>query len=72
MTAPTWDPALYLDFDDHRSRPFHDLLARVSDGVAVSDQFVGAFSPVMILHTGPGIVGLAWWWEAGDGSPAAS
>jgi trans-aconitate 2-methyltransferase len=25
----TWDPALYLDFDDHRSRPFHDLLARV-------------------------------------------
>lgn len=26
---PTWDPALYLDFDDHRSRPFHDLLARV-------------------------------------------
>lgn len=27
--APTWDPALYLDFDDHRSRPFADLLARV-------------------------------------------
>lgn len=26
---PTWDPALYLDFDDHRSRPFHDLIARV-------------------------------------------
>jgi trans-aconitate 2-methyltransferase len=26
---PTWDPDLYLDFDDHRSRPFHDLLARV-------------------------------------------
>ena len=25
----TWDPALYLDFDDHRARPFHDLLARV-------------------------------------------
>ncbi|WP_300013114.1 trans-aconitate 2-methyltransferase [Pseudonocardia sp.] len=29
MSATTWDPALYLDFDDHRSRPFHDLLARV-------------------------------------------
>ena len=26
--STTWDPALYLDFDDHRSRPFHDLLAR--------------------------------------------
>ncbi|MFC5063597.1 trans-aconitate 2-methyltransferase [Actinomycetospora atypica] len=25
----TWDPGLYLDFDDHRSRPFADLLARV-------------------------------------------
>ncbi|MCW0216402.1 MAG: trans-aconitate 2-methyltransferase [Pseudonocardia sp.] len=29
MTATTWDPSLYLDFDDHRARPFHDLLARV-------------------------------------------
>jgi trans-aconitate 2-methyltransferase len=27
--ATTWDPTLYLDFDDHRARPFHDLLARV-------------------------------------------
>ena len=26
----TWDPTLYLDFDDHRARPFHDLLARVA------------------------------------------
>lgn len=25
----TWDPELYLDFDDLRSRPFADLLARV-------------------------------------------
>jgi trans-aconitate 2-methyltransferase len=45
MTAPTWDPALYLDFDDHRSRPFRDLLARV-----------GAPSPrrVVDLGCGPG------------------
>ena len=28
-TATTWDPELYLDFDDLRSRPFADLLARV-------------------------------------------
>jgi trans-aconitate 2-methyltransferase len=27
--STTWDPSLYLDFDDHRSRPFHDLLARI-------------------------------------------
>jgi trans-aconitate 2-methyltransferase len=40
-----WDPALYLDFDDHRSRPFHDLLARV-----------GATGPrrVVDLGCGPG------------------
>jgi trans-aconitate 2-methyltransferase len=30
--AVTWDPATYLAFGDHRSRPFHDLLARVGAG----------------------------------------
>lgn len=45
MTATHWDPTLYLDFDDHRSRPFHDLLARV-----------GATAPraVVDLGCGPG------------------
>lgn len=40
-----WDPTRYLDFDDHRSRPFHDLLARV-----------GATAPrrVVDLGCGPG------------------
>ena len=28
-SATSWDPALYLDLGDHRSRPFHDLLARI-------------------------------------------
>ena len=28
-SATSWDPALYLDFDDLRARPFADLLARV-------------------------------------------
>jgi hypothetical protein len=22
------------------------------------------FGPVMVAHTGPGLVGLAWWWQA--------
>jgi trans-aconitate 2-methyltransferase len=41
----TWDPSLYLTFDDHRSRPFHDLLGRI-----------GAASPrrVVDLGCGPG------------------
>ena len=28
--STTWDPTAYLAFDDHRARPFHDLLARVA------------------------------------------
>lgn len=43
--STTWDPGLYLAFDDHRARPFHDLLARV-----------GAAEPrhVVDLGCGPG------------------
>ncbi|MFI8005603.1 trans-aconitate 2-methyltransferase [Streptomyces sp. NPDC086010] len=29
MTSPTWDPRQYLRHADHRTRPFHDLLARI-------------------------------------------
>ncbi len=28
--STTWDPTAYLAFADHRARPFHDLLARVT------------------------------------------
>jgi trans-aconitate 2-methyltransferase len=43
--STTWDPAAYLAFDDHRARPFHDLLHRV-----------GARAPrrVVDLGCGPG------------------
>ena len=45
MATTSWDPTLYLSFDDHRARPFHDLLARV-----------GATTPrhVVDLGCGPG------------------
>ncbi|MEV4965075.1 trans-aconitate 2-methyltransferase [Streptomyces sp. NPDC024062] len=29
MTSPSWDPQQYLRHADHRTRPFHDLLAHV-------------------------------------------
>ncbi len=32
--------------------------------------FSSAFSPVMVAHTGPGLAGLAWWWEVPQDSPA--
>jgi trans-aconitate 2-methyltransferase len=43
--SSTWNPSLYLAFDEDRARPFHDLLARV-----------GASTPrhVIDLGCGPG------------------
>ena len=39
------------------------LLGLVKGTVTPKTEFVGEFGPVMVAHTGPGIVGLAWWWE---------
>jgi DegV family protein with EDD domain len=41
------------------------LLGLVKGIVAPKTEFVGEFGSVMVAHTGPGIVGLAWWWEVG-------
>lgn len=38
------------------------LLAKVSAEVEPVAAFVGTFGPVMVAHTGPGVIGLAWWW----------
>ncbi len=35
-------------------------LQRAATGAEV---FVARFSSVMVAHTGPGLVGLAWWWD---------
>jgi DegV family protein with EDD domain len=46
----------------------HELVvAAVPD----AHMFEAPFSSVMIAHTGPGLVGLAWWWETTDGDVAA-
>jgi DegV family protein with EDD domain len=45
------------------------LLDRVRDATSVTTSFIGSFSPVMVAHTGPGLVGLAWWWDDGSTSP---
>lgn len=39
------------------------LLARIEDEVDVAEGFVSEFGPVMVVHTGPGLLGVAWWWE---------
>jgi len=50
------------------------LVERVTATVAPATAFVAEFSPVMVAHTGPGLVGLAWWWErpSGPGYAAGS
>jgi DegV family protein with EDD domain len=39
------------------------LLDRVRSEVEPTTALISAFGPVMAVHTGPGLVGLAWWWE---------
>lgn len=39
------------------------LLARVRAEVEPTTSFVGTFGTGMVIHSGPGVVGLAWWWE---------
>lgn len=41
------------------------LLERATHGQPVEEQFVAPFSTSMIVHTGPDVRGLAWWWEPG-------
>jgi DegV family protein with EDD domain len=48
-----------------------DLLSRVAKELDPSETFVASFGAVMVAHTGPGLVGLAWRWEpvaADDGA----
>jgi DegV family protein with EDD domain len=40
-----------------------ELLDRVTADEQPAVAFVGEFGPVMVVHTGPGLAGLAWWWE---------
>jgi fatty acid kinase fatty acid binding subunit len=51
--------ALHAEAEDAAT----DLLARVSSTVEPATAFVASFGSVMIVHTGPGLIGLAWWWE---------
>lgn len=39
-----------------------EILSRIESEMAPKTAFVGEFSPVMAVHTGP-LLGLAWWFE---------
>ncbi len=39
------------------------LLEAVKAEASPVTAFIGEFDAVMVAHTGPGLTGLAWWWE---------
>ena len=39
------------------------LRALVEAELAPASLFTGPFGAGMVAHTGPGLLGLAWWWE---------
>jgi fatty acid-binding protein DegV len=43
----------------------HHLLAEVRRQVEPVTAMVAEFGAVMVVHTGPGLLALSWWWEAG-------
>ena len=44
--------------------PADQLLTRIrAETDEIATAFIASFSAVMIAHTGPGLVGLSWWWE---------
>jgi DegV family protein with EDD domain len=47
----------------------HDLLARVEQERRPTSAFVGEFNAVMVAHVGPGLTGLAWWWDTASAAP---
>ena len=68
MWSHSTDPAARLHVAAmHASDPVaaEGLLERVRAEVEPASAWVGSFSPVMVAHTGPGLVGLAWWWDRG-------
>jgi DegV family protein with EDD domain len=44
------------------------ILERAGAEADVVEGFVSEFGPVMVVHTGPGLLGLSWWWEPPDGA----
>jgi len=41
------------------------LLNRVCAEVEPETALIAEFGAVMVAHTGPGLIGLSWWWEEG-------
>lgn len=43
--------------------PAEQILQRVRAEVEPEEVFVGSMGTTMVVHSGPGVSGLGWWWE---------
>jgi fatty acid-binding protein DegV len=43
--------------------PAVHLLKRITAETRVGESLICEFGPAMVSHAGPGVVGVAWWWE---------
>ena len=43
-------------------------MAAVRAEVEPATAFSASFGTVMVVHTGPGLAGLAWWWTRSHGA----
>jgi DegV family protein with EDD domain len=39
------------------------LLATIRSEVTPATELIGRFGTVMVMHSGPGLTGIAWWWD---------
>jgi len=59
--------AAVLDAESPRAAEM--LMAAVRNLSPDADVYAAPFSSVLVAHTGPGLAGLAWWWEPRVSSP---
>lgn len=52
----------------HALRPeqAEELVERVREQIEPVEVFIGSFGTGMIIHSGPGVIGLAWWWDPNE------
>ncbi len=43
-----------------------ELAGRVAAELEPATMFIGSFGTAMVVHSGPGVLGLAWWWDDGS------
>lgn len=46
--------------------PADELVRRVREEIEPVETYIGSFGTGMVVHSGPGVIGVAWWWDEPD------